>query len=258
MTRAETTRLAGKTAIVTGGAKGIGRHYSEALAAAGAEVMIADIADGAALAEEISGAHGVRIANQIFDVSDEAQVQALVARTLTEFGKIDIVVNNAAVYSSLPPVKCTDIDVALWDKVMAVNVRGPFLMVKHAAPHMSARKSGKIINIASGTAYKGLPDFLHYVTSKGAIVSFTRALARELGAHNICVNTLAPGLILSETGLENTAHLDQSRAPVIASRALKRDGYPQDLLGALVFLASSESDFMTGQTLAVDGGSINT
>jgi NAD(P)-dependent dehydrogenase (short-subunit alcohol dehydrogenase family) len=258
MTRAETKRLAGRTAIVTGGARGIGRHYSEALAAAGAEVMIADIADGAALAQEIARAHGVRIANQIFDVSDETQVQALVARTLAEFGKIDIVVNNAAVYSSLPPVKCTDIDAALWDKVMAVNVRGPFLMVKHAAPHMIARTSGKIINIASGTAYKGLPDFLHYVTSKGAIVSFTRALARELGAHNICVNTLAPGLILSETGLENTAHLDQSRAPVIASRALKRDGYPQDLLGALVFLASSESDFMTGQTLAVDGGSINT
>jgi NAD(P)-dependent dehydrogenase (short-subunit alcohol dehydrogenase family) len=258
MTRVETTRLAGKVAIVTGGARGIGRHYSEALAAAGAEVMIADIADGAALADEIAGAHGVRIANHIFDVSDEAQVQALVARTLAEFGKIDIVVNNAAVYSSLPPVKCTDIDVTLWDKVMAVNVRGPFLMVKHAAPHMIARKGGKIVNIASGTAYKGLPDFLHYVTSKGAIVSFTRALARELGAHNICVNTLAPGLILSETGLENTAHLDQSRAPVIASRALKRDGYPQDLLGALVFLASSESDFMTGQTLAVDGGSINT
>jgi NAD(P)-dependent dehydrogenase (short-subunit alcohol dehydrogenase family) len=258
MTRAETHRLAGKTAIVTGGARGIGRHYSEALAAAGADVVIADVADGTALAKELAGRHGVRIANHIFDVSDEAQVRALVANTIADFERIDIIVNNAAVYSALPPVKCTDIDVALWDKVMAVNVRGPFLMVKHAAPHMIARKSGKIINIASGTAYKGLPDFLHYVTSKGAVVSFTRALARELGAHNICVNTLAPGLILSDTGLENQAHLDQSRAPVIASRALKRDGYPEDLLGALVFLASPESDFMTGQTLAVDGGSINT
>lgn len=258
MTRAETRRLAGKTAIVTGGARGIGRHYSEALAAAGADVMIADIADGVALAEDIAGKHNVRIANHIVDVSDEAQVQALVERTMADFKQIDILVNNAAVYSTLPPVKCTDIDVALWDKVMAVNVRGPFLMVKHAAPHMIAQKSGKVINIASGTAYKGLPDFLHYVTSKGAIVSFTRALARELGAHNICVNTLAPGLILSETGLQNTGHLDQARAGVIASRALKRDGYPDDLLGALVFLASSESDFMTGQTVAVDGGSINT
>lgn len=258
MTSAETKRLAGRTAIVTGGARGIGRHYSEALAAEGAEVMIADIADGAALAKETAAKHGVRIANYIFDVSDEAQVQALIAKTLADFGKIDIIVNNAAVYATLPPVKCTDIEVALWDKVMAVNVRGPFLMVKHAAPHMITRKTGKIINIASGTAYKGLPDFLHYVTSKGAVISFTRALARELGAHNICVNTLAPGLILSETGLENTAHLDQSRAGVIASRALKRDGFPEDLVGALIFLASSESDFMTGQTLAVDGGSINT
>lgn len=258
MTRAETKRLAGKTAIVTGGAKGIGRHYAEALAAAGAAVMIADIADGQALAGEIAGKYDARAASATFDVSDEAQVKGLVAKTIERFGRIDIIVNNAAVYSTLPPVKCTDIDVALWDKVMAVNVRGPFLMVKHAAPHMIAQKSGKIINIASGTAYKGLPDFLHYVTSKGAMVSFTRALARELGAHNICVNTLAPGLILSETGLENTAHLDQSRAPVIASRALKRDGYPEDLLGALVFLASSESDFITGQTLAVDGGSVNT
>lgn len=258
MTRAETKRLAGKTAIVTGGAKGIGRHYAEALAAAGAAVMIADIADGRALAGEIAGKYDAGAASATFDVSDEAQVKGLVAKTIERFGRIDIIVNNAAVYSTLPPVKCTDIDVALWDKVMAVNVRGPFLMVKHAAPHMIAQKSGKIINIASGTAYKGLPDFLHYVTSKGAMVSFTRALARELGAHNICVNTLAPGLILSETGLENTAHLDQSRAPVIASRALKRDGYPEDLLGALVFLASSESDFITGQTLAVDGGSVNT
>jgi NAD(P)-dependent dehydrogenase (short-subunit alcohol dehydrogenase family) len=258
MTSAEAKRLSGKTAIVTGGARGIGRHYSGALAAAGADVMIADIADGAKLADEISGKHGAKAASFVFDVSEEAQVRALVEETLGRFGKIDIVVNNAAVYSSLPPVKCTDIDVALWDKVMAVNVRGPFLMVKHAAPHMIARKSGKIINIASGTAYKGLPNFLHYVTSKGAVVSFTRALARELGAHNICVNTLAPGLILSETGLENTAHLDDARAPVIASRSIKRDGYPEDLLGALIFLASSDSDFMTGQTLAVDGGSINT
>ena len=251
-------RLSGRAAIVTGGAKGIGRHYSEALAAAGADVMIADIADGEKLAEEIAGKHGARAASMTFDVSDEAQVKGLIAKTRERFGRIDIIVNNASVYSTLPPVKCTDIEVALWDKVMAVNVRGPFLMVKHVAPHMIAQKSGKIINIASGTAYKGLPDFLHYVTSKGAMVSFTRALARELGAHNICVNTLAPGLILSETGLENTAHLDQSRAGVLASRALKRDGYPEDLLGALVFLASPDSDFITGQTLAVDGGSVNT
>src|SRR5690606_37158561 len=138
-------------------------------------------------------------------------------------------------------VKATEIDVDLWDKVMAVNVRVPFLMVKHVAPHMMARKSGKIVNIASGTAYKGLPNFLHYVTSKGAMVSFTRALARELGPHNIAVNALAPGMILSDTGLENTAHLDDARDKVIQSRAFKRDGFPADLTGALVFLVSADS-----------------
>ena len=252
-------RLGGRVAIVTGGAVGIGMHYSRALAKEGARVMIADIEDGTALAAELAQQHGANsVVAEKFDVSDEASVKGLVAKTLDRFGQIDVLVNNAAVYSTLPPVKPTEIDVALWDKVMAVNVRGPFLMVKHVAPHMMARKTGKIINIASGTAYKGLPNFLHYVTSKGAIVSFTRALSRDLGQYNIAVNTLTPGLILSETGLKNQAHLDDSRAKVIATRAFKRDGYPDDLTGALIFLASSDSDFMTGQTLAVDGGSINT
>jgi NAD(P)-dependent dehydrogenase (short-subunit alcohol dehydrogenase family) len=252
-------RLAGKTAIVTGGAKGIGRHYSQALASEGARVMIADIADGNDLAEEIAGRHGAdAVASVKFDVSDEKAVKQLVARTLERFGQIDILVNNAALYATLTPAKCTDIDADLWDRVMAVNVRGSFLMVKHVAPHMMTRRSGKIINIASGTAYKGVPHMLHYVTSKGAIVSFTRALSRELGDYGIAVNTLAPGYILSDTGLTNTAHVEESRVPVRNSRAFKRDAYPEDLLGALVFLASSDSDFITGQTLAVDGGSINT
>jgi NAD(P)-dependent dehydrogenase (short-subunit alcohol dehydrogenase family) len=221
--------------------------------------MVADIVDSAAFVAELNAEHGTGIAASFkFDVSDENAVAALVKETLTRFGQIDVLVNNAALYSSLPPVKVTDIDTALWDKVMAVNVRGPFLMVKHVVPHMVARGGGKIINIASGTAYKGLPHFSHYVTSKGAMVAFTRALARELGSHNICVNTLAPGLIMSDTGVTNTAHIEESRQKVIQSRALKRDGFPEDLTGSLVFLASAESDFMTGQTIAVDGGSINT
>ncbi len=252
-------RLSGRTAIVTGGAKGIGRHYSQALAAEGARVMIADIADGAALADAIAAQHGANsVTSAMFDVSDESAVKALVAKTIDRFGQIDILVNNAALYAKLPPVKFSDIDVALWDRVMAVNVRGPFLMVKHVAPHMIARQRGKIINIASGTAYKGIPHMLHYVTSKGAMVSFTRALSRELGEHGIAVNTLAPGYILSDTGLANAAHVEEVRVPVRNSRAFKRDAYPEDLLGALVFLASSDSDFVTGQTIAVDGGSINT
>jgi NAD(P)-dependent dehydrogenase (short-subunit alcohol dehydrogenase family) len=252
-------RLDGRSAIVTGGARGIGRHYSQALAAEGARVMIADIADGAALAAEIAARHGHNaVASATFDVSEEDAVKRVVAATIERFGKIDILVNNAALFAPLPPVACTDIDVDLWDRVMAVNVRGPFLMVKHVAPHMAAQGYGKIINIGSGTAYKGLVSRLHYVTSKGAITAFTRALSRELGEKGIRVNTLAPGLVMSDTLMENRAHLEQARGPVIQSRALRRDEMPEDLLGALVFLASAESDFITGQTIAVDGGSINT
>jgi len=252
-------RLEGRSAIVTGGARGIGRHYSLALAAEGARVMIADIADGTALVHEIAGRHGHNsIASTIFDVSREDEVRRVVAATLECFGKIDVLVNNAALFAPLAPAACTDIDVDLWDRVMAVNVRGPFLMVKHVVPHMAAQGYGKIINIGSGTAYKGLPSMLHYVTSKGAITSFTRALSRELGEKGIRVNTLAPGLVMSDTILENRAHIEQARAPVVASRALRRDELPEDLIGALIFLASVESDFITGQTIAVDGGSINT
>ena len=142
---------------------------------------------------------------------------------------------------------------------MAVNLRGPFLMVKHVAPHMQAQGYGKIINIGSGTAYRGIPWMLHYVTSKGGITAFTRALARELGEHGIRVNTLAPGFTLSDTVLaENPGHVRTARDRAIASRSLHRDETPQDLLGALVFLASAESDFITGQTIAVDGGNVNT
>jgi NAD(P)-dependent dehydrogenase (short-subunit alcohol dehydrogenase family) len=253
-------RLLGRTAIVTGGAKGIGRHYSQALVAEGAEVMIADIVDGAALAEEISGKHRRNATSSLVcDVSNEDSVKALVAHTIERFGKIDVLVNNAALFAPLQESKCTEIDVALWDQVMAVNLRGPFLMVKHVAPHMIERRYGKIINIGSGTAFRGIPWMLHYVTSKGGIMAFTRALSRELGEHGIRVNTLAPGFTLSDSVIaENPGHVATARDRAVKSRAIKRDEQPEDLLGALVFLASAESDFVTGQTLSVDGGNVNT
>jgi NAD(P)-dependent dehydrogenase (short-subunit alcohol dehydrogenase family) len=198
------------------------------------------------------------VTSAIADVSDESSVKTLVAATMERFGRIDVLVNNAALFAPLQETKCTEIDVALWDKVMAVNLRGPFLMVKHVAPHMIAKKYGKIVNIGSGTVARGIPDFSHYVTSKGAVTAFTRCVSRELGAHGICVNTLAPGYTLSDTGLTNAVHVEQSKAAAVARRALKRDQYPEDLLGTLIYLCSSDSDFMTGQVLAVDGGANNT
>jgi NAD(P)-dependent dehydrogenase (short-subunit alcohol dehydrogenase family) len=170
-------------------------------------------------------------------------------------GRVEILVNNAAVFAELPALAFHEYPTDLWDKVMAVNVKGPFLMAKHLAPRMIEAKRGKIINIGSGTAYKGMPEMLAYVTSKAAILGLTRCLARELGPHGINVNTLAPGLIESPSVLDHPHNLAPSEK-VIRTRAMPRPGTPSDLLGALVFLASPASDFVTAQTLAVDGGSV--
>ncbi len=252
-------RLDGRVAILTGGAKGIGVHYARALAAEGARLMIADIADGKDVAAALAREHGANsVASSVTDVSDEGAVKTLVGKTMDRFGKIDILVNNAALFAPLTEQKVTEIDIALWDRVMAINVRGVVLMTKHTAPHMIAQKYGKIINISSGTVARGIPLMAHYVSSKGAVTAFTRATSRELGEFNICVNNLAPGFTLSETVVkENPGHLEHSRQPSIARRALKRDEFPEDLLGALVFLSSKDSDFITGQTIAVDGGATN-
>jgi NAD(P)-dependent dehydrogenase (short-subunit alcohol dehydrogenase family) len=248
-------RLAGKVAVVTGGGRSLGLAFAGALAGEGAAIVIADLEDASKAAAELAAAHGVEAVSIATDVSDEAQVARLADETIARFGRIDVLVNNAALFAEMPLMPYDRIGVELWDRVMAVNVRGAFLTAKHIAPHMVRAGAGKIVNIGSGTAYKGMPEMLAYVASKAAILGLTRSLARELGPHGICVNTLAPGLTESPSLKAHPHHLAFTER-VVASRAMPRRAVPEDLLGALVFLASSESDFVTGQTITVDGGSV--
>jgi NAD(P)-dependent dehydrogenase (short-subunit alcohol dehydrogenase family) len=250
-------RLEGRVAVITGSAQGIGAVYAKALAAEGANIVIADVLNGQSVADEINSADTGGDAFAITaDVSDEDSVNLLMAKTLETFGRLDILITNAAVFGNINPGPLEEISVADWDELMAVNVKGPWLCAKAAIPHMRAQKYGKIINIASGTFFKGTPYLLHYVSSKGAIMAMTRAMSREVGEDGICVNTIAPGLTMSEKVLGNEKHLAY-RDAVKQSRAFKRDETPEDLIGAVIFLSSGESDFMTGQCIVVDGGSAN-
>lgn len=246
-----TGRLAGKAAIVTGGARGLGLEFVRALLAQGAGVLAVDVADLAA-----AEAAGARVIGA--DITKAETGARVVAACRDAFGRVDILVNNAALYASLPVARYDEIDPDTWDDVMAVNVTGTYAMIRAVAPAMEAAGAGKIVNITSGTVKKGMPGMLHYIASKGAVQAMTRALSRELGPSGVCVNNLAPGLTLSDSILANPEHVEASRAKVLASRAIPRDGLPEDLVGALIFLCSDESDFVTGQTLAVDGGSVNT
>ena len=247
--------LEGRVAIVTGAAQGIGAAYASGLAAAGAKVCVSDLLDPAPVAAAIVRSGGEAIAARC-DVTDTKSVQSMVAATVEAFGRIDILLNNAGIFANLALQRLTEIDSAEWDRVMAVNVRGTFECIRAVVPEMKKNQYGKIINIASGTVFKGAPMLLHYVASKGAIVALSRAAARELGADGIRVNTLAPGLIMSEGVMRNPAWKGEIVASNIASRAIKRDALPEDLIGTAVYLSSAASDFVTGQVLVVDGGSI--
>ena len=250
----DTGKLSGRVAIVTGAAQGIGAEYARTLAAAGAAVVLADLLDASPVAQAIVAAGGKAQAVSA-DVTDPASVRHMVAEAVGQFGGLDILVNNAALFATLQTKPFEQIDSAEWDKVMAVNVRGIFECVKAATPEMRKRKYGKIVNIASGTVFKGAPLLLHYVTSKGAVVAMTRCLARELGDDGIRVNTLAPGLVMSE-GVRANASKAAAIKNNVASRAIKRDAAPEDMCGTLLYLCSPESDFVTGQVIVVDGGSV--
>lgn len=248
-------RLVGKVAIVTGAAQGIGAAYARQLAAEGAAVVVADVADTSTVVDQIRANGGSAIGVNT-DVTSTESVAAMAQSAVEAFSRIDILVNNAGLFANLSFKPMEDITHTEWDRVMAVNVRGVFDCCKAVVPAMRAQGYGKIVNIASAIVFKGSPMLAHYVASKGAVVALTRALARELGDAGIRVNALAPGLTGSDNLLRNTSWGGTITANNIASRAIKRDALPQDLTGTLVYLCAEESDFVTGQALVVDGGSV--
>jgi NAD(P)-dependent dehydrogenase (short-subunit alcohol dehydrogenase family) len=233
-------RLDGKVAVVTGGAQGIGDAIARGLAAEGATVAIADLNPPE---------DGIRA-----DVSSEADVHRLTDEVVDRYGGIDILVNNAGLYASLAMRPFTEIPLEEWRRVMDVNVSSMFLMCRAVVPHMRERGGGKIVNISSGTPFRGVPFLLHYVTSKGAIVALTRALAKELGRDGIHVNCVAPGFTISAGVEEHPEVIDALRDASVAARTIQRDQMPQDVVGAVVFLCTPDADFVTGQTMVIDGG----
>ncbi len=246
-------RLKDKVAIVTGGGFGIGRAYSLGIAREGGKVVIADINDegAAATQHEIVSAGGEAIAVYT-DVADEASTTAMAEAAMQQFGSIDILVNNAAFFATLPLRDYEDISTEEWDKVMAVNLRGPFLCCKAVLPQMREQGSGKIVNISSTSILTGNPKRAHYVASKAGILGLTRSLAASYGQYNICVNTLMPGSTASEGTI--AAYGEDFFERGRANKALKRIQKPEDLVGTVIFLSSSDSDFITGAAIGVDGG----
>ena len=246
-------QLQGKTAVVTGGAKGIGFAIAEALAARGAAVVIADLAEASEASARLV-AKGAQAAGIAVDVASEHDTVAMASAARDRFGGIDILVNNAGVYSTLRPRPFEEIDPAEWRRVMEVNTLGIFLAVRAVLSSMKSRGGGRIINISSGVAFKGNPYMAHYVASKGAVVSLTRALASELGEHNVLVNSVAPGFTLSDGVKANPILVAGVQERSLRGRVLARDMVPADLVGAVAFFAGPDSAFVTGQTLVVDGG----
>jgi NAD(P)-dependent dehydrogenase (short-subunit alcohol dehydrogenase family) len=239
-------------AIVTGAARGLGRAFCLGLAKEGAVVSAADLdlAGAQETAEQIVAGGGQAIAVSV-DVSDEAATQRMAAQTAERWGRIDILINNAAIYAGLERKMFDAISPAEWDRVMAVNLKGPWLCARAVFPWMKAQKSGKIINVASAVFFSGSALWAHYVASKGGVIGLTRALAKEVGDYGITINAIAPGFTLTEA---SQSLIPDAERYGVDRGALKRAEQPEDVVGLAVFLASPASDFITGQTIVVDGG----
>lgn len=247
-------KFSGKTAIVTGAAQGIGAEYARGLAQNGAAICVCDVLDTEEVVAEIN-AHGGNAIGIKADITSADQMKQVVEDTVRAFGSVDILVNNAAIFASLSRQSFMDISSDDWSRVMDVNVRGTFEAIRAVTPEMQKKGYGKIVNISSTTVFVGQPMLLHYVTSKGAVLAMTRSLARELGPLGIRINCIAPGFTLSEGVNENSQFTAEVKQNVAAMRSIARDQLPEDLVGTLLFLCSEDSDFLTGQTIAVDGGS---
>lgn len=242
-------RFKDKSVIITGGGGKIAKAYALAFAKEGAKLSLPDIAGADQIVKTIKDMGGTAI-SMACDVANEQSVKAMVSETVKQFGTVDILINNAAYFMSVWKGPFWEMTVEEFDKAMAVNVRGSWLCAKAAAPYMMKQKSGKIINISSNVALTGNPNYIHYVTSKGALIAMTRAMAKELGDWNICVNSVSPGFVVTE-GRQVDPEYEKIRAQ---QRSLKKTQVESDLVGTVLFLSSSESDFMTGQLLNVDGG----
>ena len=242
-------RFKDKSVIITGGGGKIAKAYAMAFAKEGAKLCLPDMASADQIVKTVKDMGGTAI-SMACDVADEPSVKAMVRETVKQFGTVDILINNAAYFMSVWKGPFWEMTVEEFDKAMAVNVRGSWLCAKAAVPYMQKQKNGKIINISSNVALTGNPNYIHYVTSKGALIAMTRAMAKELGDWNICVNSVSPGFVVTE-GRQVDPEYEKIRAQ---QRSLKKTQVENDLVGTVLFLSSSESDFMTGQLLNVDGG----
>ena len=248
-------RLDGKTAVITGAGRGIGAVYAKHLAAEGANVMATDVVDTDATVVAIKEAGGSAAGLHV-DVTSDDSLAAMVEATEAKFGALNILVNNAGIFAALTPKPFMQIDNDEFDKVMTVNARGVHQATKAVVPAMLRAGGGKIVNIASGTFYYGPPGLSHYTASKAAVIGLTRGHGRELGDKNIQVNAIAVGLTESDS-IQGHAGFDPARGPTVQSRSIKREMVPEDIVGSLMYLVTSDSDFVTGQTLNVDGGKVN-